>query len=58
MNSYEKRFYADIHKLVEIQGGILEELKKLNKPFEDWDEVGIELTEKGLEQLILEEMEK
>lgn len=34
MNQYERRFYEDIHKLVTIQGKILKELEKMNKPLE------------------------
>ena len=51
MNSYEKRFYDDIHKLVKIQGDILEELRKMNKPLEECvvEERKIVLTEEDLE---------
>lgn len=34
MNQYERRFYEDIHKLVTIQGKILKELEKMNKPLQ------------------------
>lgn len=34
MNYYERRFYEDIHKLVNIHQKILKELKKMNKPLE------------------------
>ena len=32
MNQYEKRFYEDFHKLVNIQKEILKELQKMNEP--------------------------
>lgn len=35
MNQYEKRFYEDFHKLVNIQEKILKELQKMNKPLEE-----------------------
>lgn len=35
MNQYERRFYEDIHKLVIIQGKILKELEKMNKPLQE-----------------------
>ena len=31
MNTYERRFYDDIHKLVKIQEQILKELQKMNE---------------------------
>lgn len=31
MNTYERRFYDDMHKLVKIQEQILKELQKMNE---------------------------
>lgn len=35
ITEYERRFYEDIHKLVNIQKEILKELQKMNKPYEE-----------------------
>lgn len=55
MNQYERRFYEDIHKLVSIQEKILKELKKMNEPLIEDNELapikyGKILTEKELNE--------
>ena len=50
MNYYERRFYEDIHKLVNIHQKILKELEKMNKPLE------IDVEEKEDYKMSIEEL--
>lgn len=55
MNYYERRFYEDIHKLVNIQSKILKELEKMNKPLQEDKELtpinhGKILTQKEIDE--------